>query len=166
MRVTDIRQNASYESARTQRTRVFLGMGMAGRWVGLALSAVFGATVLFGCVTDTQKADAGLFPENYRAMAKDYLRRTLFDPYSVRDAEIAAPTVQQSIHIIDPSPGWTICVRYNAKNRMGAYAGTTENALLVRGDRVTVSLHELTTPMPRIGMCRDAKWEPFQELGL
>lgn len=98
-------------------------------------------------------------------MARDYLKKSLVDPYSVRDAEIAELVVQTSFHLIDPAPGWTICVRYNAKNRLGAYAGMTENALLVRGDRVTVSVNELTKPTPTAGMCRDAKWAPFPELG-
>jgi len=53
-------------------------------------------------------------------MAKEYLRRSLVDPYSVRDAEIAEPVVKSSFYIVDPAPAWTICVRYNAKNQMGA----------------------------------------------
>ena len=99
-------------------------------------------------------------------MAKEYLRRSLFDPYSVRDAEIAEPKVMTSFYLLDPAPGWTICVRLNAKNRMGAYTGITEDVLLVRGDRVTISSNELTkAPTPSIGVCRDAKWAPFPELG-
>ena len=122
--------------------------------------------VLSGCVSTPQpSAETGPFPTRYREMAKEYLRRTLFDPYSVRDAEIAEPAVKASIHLLDPAPAWTICVRLNAKNRMGAYTGITEDALLVRGDRVTVSLNELTRPSPTIGMCREAKWAPFPELG-
>jgi hypothetical protein len=98
-------------------------------------------------------------------MAKEYLRKTLFDPYSVRDAEIAEPKVMSSFYLIDPAPGWTICVRLNAKNRMGAYTGISEDTLLVRGDRVTISSSELTRPSPTNWNCRDAKWAPFPELG-
>jgi hypothetical protein len=131
--------------------------------------ATFAGTVavgLAGCVSTTEpSADTGPFPTRYREMAKDYLRRSLVDPYSVRDAEIAEPVVKGSFHLVDPTPGWTICVRYNARNRMGAYAGMTENALLVRGDKVTISLNELTTPTRTAGICRDAKWAPFNELG-
>ena len=135
------------------RTLVRLGIGAFG-------------LVLSGCVsTHQQTADTGPFPTRYREIAKDYLRRTLFDPYSVRDAEIAEPAVKASIYLLDPAPAWTICVRLNAKNRMGAYTGISEDALLVRGDRVTISLNELTKPSPTIGMCRDAKWAPFPELG-
>lgn len=101
----------------------------------------------------------------YREMARDYLRKTLVDPYSVRDAEIAEPFVRTSFYLVDPSPAWTICARYNAKNRMGAYTGLKENALLVRGDRVTKSINELTEATPTIGFCKDAKWAAFPELG-
>lgn len=136
--------------------------GLACRVAIAAISACW----LAGCGSASQSAaDVGPFPARYREMARDYLRKTLFDPYSVRDAEIAEPAVKASIHLVDPTPGWTICVRYNAKNRLGAYTGMTENALLVRGDRITISLNELTRAAPTIGMCRDAKWAPFPELG-
>ena len=131
----------------------------------LGMAAVIAAG-LAGCVSTAQPgAETGPYPARYREMAKEYLRKSLFDPYSVRDAEIAEPTVKSSFYLIDPTPAWTICVRYNAKNRMGAYAGMTENALLVRGDQVTISLNELTAPTRTAGICRDAKWATFQELG-
>lgn len=42
------------------------------------------------------------------------------DPYSVRDAQVS------SLMIIDAKKGLqAVCVRANAKNRMGAYAGRT-----------------------------------------
>jgi hypothetical protein len=134
----------------------------------IALVVLLGALTagVGGCVSNSQStAEAGPFPARYRELAKEYLRRSLLDPYSVRDAEIAEPTVKASFYLVDPAPGWTICVRYNAKNRLGAYTGITENALLVRGDRVSISMNELTTPTPMAGICRDAKWSAFTELG-
>jgi len=102
------------------------------------------ALTLAGCSSTLQDQESyGPPPSNYRQMARDYLKRTLLDPYSVRDAEIAAPVVKHSFHLIDPLPGWTICVRYNAKNRMGGYVGLTENVLLVRNNRITVSQNEI-----------------------
>ena len=145
-------------------------LGEAGhhRWGRVLFQLGVGAIglVLSGCVSNPQlTAETGPFPTRYRELAKEYLRRTLFDPYSVRDAEIAEPAVKASIYLLDPAPAWTICVRLNAKNRMGAYTGMSEDALLVRGDRVIISLNELTKPSPTIGMCRDVKWAPFPELG-
>ena len=144
--------------------------GNAGRhrWGRALVQLGIGAfgLVLSGCISAPQPtAETGPFPTRYREMAKEYLRRPLFDPYSVLDAEIAEPAMKASIYLLDPAPAWTICVRLNAKNRMGAYTGISEDALLVRGDRVTISLNELTKPSPTIGMCRDAKWAPFPELG-
>lgn len=144
-------------------------IGEKGRWRGrglLPLGVEVIGLALASCVSTPQPSpETGPFPTRYREMAKEYLRRTLFDPYSVRDAEIAEPAVKASIYLLDPAPAWTICVRLNAKNRLGAYTGISEDALLVRGDRVIISLNELTRPSPTIGMCRDVKWAPFPELG-
>lgn len=136
------------------------------RWERAVLRLGAIGLVLSGCVSTPQPtAETGPFPTRYREMAKEYLRRTLFDPYSVRDAEIAEPKVMSSFYLIDPAPAWTICVRLNAKNRLGAYTGISEDTLLVRGERVTVSSSELTEPGPTNWNCRDAKWAPFPELG-
>lgn len=119
----------------------------------LAMVAICGLW-LSGCASTPEAADAGPFPVKYREMAKDYLRKTLVDPYSVRDAEIAEPEVKSSFYLVDPAPAWMICVRYNAKNRLGGYAGFTENVLLVRGDRVTISINELTRGLPSSAICK------------
>ena len=92
-------------------------------------------------------------------MAKTYLRSTLFDPYSVRDSEIATPKLKGSFVLTDPSEGWTVCVRANAKNRMGAYTGRRETVLLIRGDVVVSS-----TEGPAPYYCGEAQYEPFPEL--
>ena len=60
----------------------------------LGMAAVIAAG-LAGCVSTAQPgAETGPYPARYREMAKEYLRKSLFDPYSVRDAEIAEPTVK------------------------------------------------------------------------
>lgn len=99
------------------------------------------------------------FPPAYRETARAYLRSTLFDPYSVRDAQIAAPKLKGSFVLTDPSEGWTVCVRANAKNRMGAYTGLRETVLLFRGDKVASS-----TEGPAPYYCGEAQYEPFPEL--
>lgn len=130
-----------------------------------ATAASATAISLCGCAAPSPQSTTEPFPAEYRQMTREYLRRTLLDPYSIRDAEIATPEVRHSFYLIDPSPGWTICVRYNAKNRMGAYAGLTENALLVRGGRISISLNEITTPTREApGICGEAKYGPFPEM--
>ena len=131
-----------------------------------AASAVLVLIAVSGCATsDTTQPDSAP-PANYRALARDYLRTSLFDPYSVRDAQIAPPQWGDSAYLLDPGPGWIICVRLNARNRMGAYTGYKEDALLVRGGKVTISSNAIGGgPSPaKIHSCRNAQWEPFPEL--
>jgi uncharacterized membrane protein len=56
--------------------------------LAIALAVMF---VLAGCQTDSRQLVSEPPPSNDRQIAADHLRRTLFDPYSVRDAEIARP---------------------------------------------------------------------------
>ena len=74
--------------------QVRFGMGQTRL---LAMVAICGLW-LSGCASTPEAADAGPFPVKYREMAKDYLRKTLVDPYSVRDAEIAEPEVKSSFY--------------------------------------------------------------------
>jgi len=130
-------------------------MDIAFRYGGIIAFAV-----LSGCATATNRTTSTAYPTDYRGMASAYLRSTLFDPYSVRDAQIAAPKLKGSFVLTDPAEGWTICVRMNAKNRMGAYTGQQETVLLIRGEKVVSS-----TEGPAPYYCSDAQYEPFSELG-
>src|SRR5690349_229557 len=93
---------------------------------GIAVSVAF--LMLAGCITtdiSTEEAGPAPDPTKYRMAVRDYLRTSLFDPYSVRDAQIGKPS-PGSIHIegtLRHEAGWIVCVRANAKNRMGAYTG-------------------------------------------
>lgn len=119
-----------------------------------------------GCATSQTAPPDSAPPANYRALAKEYLRTTLFDPYSVRDAQVASPQWGDSAYLLDPGPGWIICVRMNAKNRLGAYTGLKEDALLVRNGKVTISSNSIvdTPSIPKLYSCRNAQWESFPEL--
>jgi len=119
-----------------------------------------------GCATSHTAPPDSAPPANYRALAKEYLRSTLFDPYSVRDPQVAPPQWGDSAYLLDPGPGWIICVRMNAKNRLGAYTGLKEDALLVRNGKVTISSNSIvdTPSIPKLHSCRNAQWDPFPEL--
>jgi hypothetical protein len=82
---------------------------------------------------------AGPFPENYRQISLQYLKKTLIDPASVRDAEIAKPVARYSWVMTDPSPGWVVNWRGNAKNRMGGYTGITESRIFIRNGEALYS---------------------------
>lgn len=119
-----------------------------------------------GC--SASSADIGPAPTNYRQIAKDYVKASFFDPYSVRDAEIAPPKPMDSPAFIPTSIGiggtfesaWVICMRANAKNRMGGYVGLRETAIVVKADRV---IHAYDEPMATSYICDGARYEPFPE---
>ena len=135
------------------------------RLLALALFIVTILLILAGCQTDSQQLVSEPPPANYRQIAADHLRRTLFDPYSVRDAEIARPKPGQVyVDGMHHEEGWAVCWRANAKNRLGAYTGVKESIVVIRGDRVVAS----TSPDPghydlRTN-CADARYEPFKEI--
>jgi len=118
--------------------------------------------LLAACVTDPSAPPAVTaqepMPVTYRQAAREYLRTKLFDPYSVRDAMISEPA-QRSSWVMGVPPAWTVCVRMNAKNRMGGYTGLKETVLLYRAGKVAKA-----TDGPAPYYCGDAKYDPFPEL--
>src|SRR4029079_11256771 len=74
-------------------------------------------------------------PEDYREKVAAHVREIFIDPYSIRDAAIAAPmrkTGRMYWNPIDPPADWYVCIRANGKNRSGVYAGLQENIILFR----------------------------------
>lgn len=60
----------------------------------------------------------------------------------------------------DLGPGWTVCIRANAKNRMGAYIGKQATAFRFRGGELVPSVDG-----PGIdAYCSDASYAPFPEI--
>lgn len=98
-------------------------------------------------------------PSNARAAALGYARQSFFDPYSVRDASISQPFVIP-YGLGGQSQAWVVCVRANAKNRMGAYAGMQESLIVFDGDAVDAS----RSGRDVASACRSAQYGPFPEL--
>jgi len=127
------------------------------------------AGLLSGCVTDeVSPADAGPPPDpsKYRLAVRDYLRTTLIDPYSVRDAQIGKPAPGQ-IHIegtLRHEAGWVVCVRANAKNRMGGYMGQRETMVLLRGNNAIASASPPPGSYHFRTNCASPEYEPFPEI--
>lgn len=117
---------------------------------------------LAGCM-DVQPVATGEVdiapPSNPRPAALGYVRQSFFDPYSVRDASISQPFVLP-YGLTGQSQSWVVCVRSNAKNRMGGYAGLQETLIVFNGDAVDVSrsMRDVTSA------CRNAQYSPFPEL--
>jgi hypothetical protein len=115
---------------------------------GLALS---------GCQTQaelqTAMIEANPAPASVKtAIVKD-ARDYLVDPYSVRDAEISYMQFNKhsGLH-------W-VCVKANAKNRMGGYAGRQAVEVWVRNGQLAGNL-------PNSPACNspNMKWQAFPEL--
>ena len=120
----------------------------------LSLTVAIGLT---GCVTQeqvdsvlaTQRPPSAPVRQAIVKAARDYL----IDPYSVRDAEISA--------LMDAPGGKLqfVCVKANAKNRMGAYTGrSTLSVRLVGVTPVSTNENAAACMAPLL------KWYPFPEL--
>lgn len=115
--------------------------------------AVLVPITLSACVA-TSSEPVGPPPENYRTIAAQYLRSSLFDPYSVQDAAISRPRQHNSLS----GPKWNVCFRGNARNRLGGYTGLRETLLVIDSGRVIASADDASVN------CAGAQYEPFPEL--
>jgi hypothetical protein len=136
------------------------------RFILCAVVAGTLSAALEGCATAPSEANVGPYPAAYREIARDYVRATFLDPYSIRDARIAQPKMGAIIieGTLRHDPGWTVCVRANAKNRMGAYTGIKDTVLLMRDGRVVASLSDTPDHYDIRTNCADAKYERFAEV--
>jgi hypothetical protein len=98
-------------------------------------------------------------PADYRRAVLEYARESLFDPYSVRDAEISKPLRQDR--------GSVVCMRFNAKNKLGAYVGLQQYAVPFLDEKLDSTM---LAAMRQVGahasdiLCKGAEYGPFTEL--
>ena len=95
-------------------------------------------------------------PANYRELVRSALESSLLDPYSVRDAQIAAPTPMW-VGLTEGAKVPTVCVRLNAKTASGAYSGIMNYTFLFR-DGVPFPIGH--TPYG----CGQVAYQPFTEM--
>jgi hypothetical protein len=98
--------------------------------------------LLVGCATAATPQSRGPYPDNYLELARDWIRTTLFDPYSVRDLTISEPQpgrAWRGILLGGPFDAWTTCMTFNAKNRMGGYTGLQTYVLWIVDGRIVGS---------------------------
>lgn len=120
--------------------------------------------LMAGCQSASQQVSEEPPPANYRQVAAEYMRKTLFDPWSARDAQIAAPVKSAygpSLNSDGLYTPWVVCVRMNAKNRFGAYTGLTATALAIKGTEVVNSWDK---SVETHFLCGRSPYEPFPEL--
>lgn len=76
----------------------------------------------------------GPYPNDWKNISTDFIRSNYVDPYSIRDS-VAAPPFRNKKAFFD---SWTICLRNNAKNRMGGYTGLSYTALHIQKGAIVV----------------------------
>lgn len=119
------------------------------------------AALLSGCassesiVAETQGGrGVNIPPANYRAEIVAYQRSYLNDPSGIRSAAISQPALKS---VGNSTERYVVCVRFNAKNPNGAYAGVREHlAIFLAGKLDQMGLTR--------DQCKDAAYEPFPEL--
>jgi hypothetical protein len=132
------------------------------RW--LMVSAV----LLAGCSNSLEPTAAELragweaqnvVPIDYKGDVLAYMRTYLNDPRNVRGAAISPP--ERKTVLRNPGERYVVCVRFDARNSAGSYAGLkTGAAVFVSGklDRF------IDAPRDVADICAEAAYMPFPEL--
>lgn len=111
---------------------------------------VASVSALTGCQTAPAPAavsgrtDPGPYPSNLSQIMSQYVRTSFFDPYSIADTALSVPQAGTLPYSAKGS-GWIVCLRSNAKNRMGGYTGLKESAYLIQDGSVVDGLGEYSS---------------------
>jgi hypothetical protein len=129
--------------------------------VGFALVFAAFGTVVASCNTTkptdsaTTTAQIGPAPVNFREQIISEAKSSYFDPYSIRSAERTDPIPTQHAML---GHFWVVCIRSNAKNRMGGYVGLKTEAYGFRQSKVVEKSEQ-----PEM-YCNGQSYVPFPEL--
>ena len=118
-----------------------------------------------GCSTDTGPSQAELraqweaqnvFPQTYKQDLLAFLRTYLNDPSHIRAASVSQPQRKT----VGAGDRYVACVRYNARNSDGKYAGSKDGAAVY----VAGKLDRFLDGKQAQPHCKDAAYTPFPEL--
>ena len=118
-----------------------------------------------GCSTDTGPSQAELraqweaqnvFPQTYKQDLLAFLRTYLNDPSHIRAASVSQPQRKT----VGAGDRYVACVRYNARNSDGKYAGSKDGAAVY----VAGKLDRFLDGKQAQPYCKDAAYTPFPEL--
>lgn len=98
-------------------------------------------------------------PVNAKGDIIAFMRTYLNDPTGVRSAGIAAPLRRKLPG--EPAERVLVCVRYDARNSVGKYAGVKTGAAVFTAGRFEVFYDN---PREAPELCKEAAYEPFPEL--
>ena len=100
---------------------------------------------LSGCATPTAGDIADIKPSDYVEQIRSELANIFVDPASLKDTEISEPfpvnTVFDGITPI-PRSGWAVCLKTNAKNRLGGYTGKHPVLFLFESGKLSMTLDQ------------------------
>ena len=127
--------------------------------------ALLALLMLGGCSTDTGSSQAELrarweaqnvVPQNYKQDLLAFLRTYLNDPTHIRAASVSQPQLKT----VGPGERYVACVRYNARQSDGKYAGSKDGAAVY----VAGKLDRFLDGKQGQPYCKDAAYAPFPEL--
>lgn len=134
----------------------------------MRIYAIAIAIIVSGCTSTGSIAPPNSSPpNNYRAAIVTQIKQDFFDPYSIRDASISRPLYASMIFDgVTPIPrrAWIVCLRANAKNRMGGYTGIKNSAFIFDGESIrdTLSGYDFQGQVDQ--HCKAATFQPFPEI--
>jgi hypothetical protein len=120
---------------------------------------------LGGCASDLGPSPAELaarweaqnvFPQTYKQDLLAFLRTYLNDPTHVRNAAVSPPLRKT----VGPAERYVACVRYNARDTVGKYAGAKDGAAIY----VSGKLDKFLDGKQAQPYCHDVAYAPFPEL--
>jgi hypothetical protein len=121
--------------------------------MGVALAACSSVEKDYSGPETQGGAGVNIFPERYRAEILAYQKSYLNDPTGIRQAAITQPALGK----VGSVERYVVCVRFNAKQPSGGYAGVREHiAIFLSG-----KLDQMAATRE---LCKDAAYEPFPEL--
>jgi hypothetical protein len=135
------------------------------RWLAL-LATLSAAVAVGGCSTEVGPSQAELktqweaqnvYPGSYKQDLLAFLRTYLNDPTQIRAAAVAQPQRKT----VGPGERYIVCVRYNARNTDGRYAGPKDGAATYVSGKLD---RFFDVPGEVRELCKDAVFAPFPEL--
>jgi hypothetical protein len=101
-----------------------------------------------------KKIEENVYPVDYKAKIKEWLRLQVADPKSIRDAYIAEPALKARGAVTR----YIVCLKFDAKDGSGQYQGNKEFAAFYYAGQIT-QIAEATRET-----CENALYRPYPEI--
>ena len=135
---------------------------------GATVAALIGVGLLGGCATPDLGPTPGelkarwdaqnVYPQDYKADLIAFLRTYLNDPTHVHGAGVTQPVLKD----VGQGQRYDVCLRYNARDMDGKYAGPKEGAAVYVATKLD---NFIDAKLAVRDLCKDAVYAPFPELG-